>query len=57
MATVASHEPAALQTEASEGAPDANRNAQSLEPTDGVKEVPLNLEGNRSKMVKVYIWL
>ena len=53
----ASHDLEVIQAQTSEVAPDANRSTRSFEPTDGVKEVHLNPEGDRGKTVRVGVAL
>ena len=53
----ASHDLEVIQSGTLEVAPDANRSARSFKPTDGVKEIQLDPEGDKSKVTRVGVAL
>ena len=53
MAIVASKELAAIREEAIEEAPDPKRSAGSFEPVEGAKEVLIDPNGSKGKVVRI----
>ncbi|XP_066320633.1 uncharacterized protein [Miscanthus floridulus] len=53
LATLASEELAAIEKDIAEGAPDAKRAARSVEPTENVKEVLIDLDNSVDKTVRI----
>ena len=53
MAIVASKEPAAIRKEVTDEAPDPKRSAGSFEPVEGAKEVLIDPNGSKGKVVRI----